>query len=196
MAFRPGSNATSPAPSTHGGLPDGKNRWVNVTWMPHASLSQASHVAIMVRAVLASLDELTHFQPEEWQVQVTMHGIAGLQLTPVPSSTRSVPLTSMRMEAKEETEDPLDVDWIPQVSNMTHMCNLQSLLSIPIRWRDLPRDAYLKFVVLVHNQEVVSGLQILTWVLERAGSCLRLRDCLTKQRSCCLYLVMQLCTAL
>lgn len=82
--------------------------WVSVTWMPHSSLSQASHLALAVREL--SLDE-------ECLVQVTVCGLGGLSWT-VPSRT-----TACR-----------------GVFNQ--------LLQLPIRWRDLPRDATVLFEIL------------------------------------------------
>jgi hypothetical protein len=147
----------SPATSTHGLSWDEKNKWVNVTWMPHASLLQTSHVCLSVRSVLSSLDELTHFKPEEWQVRATVHGIAGLPLVPVPSLTPTAPVTSMRKQLRDEGEFSSEGknEWFPMVSNVTHICCLDSLVQIPVRWRDLPRDAYLNFEVLGHCDEVV-----------------------------------------
>jgi hypothetical protein len=158
MPARAGSAAASPAASTHGLMSDVRNKWVNVTWMPHASLSQTSHVCLSIRSVLSSLDELTHFKPEEWQVRVTVHAIAGLPLVPVPSLTPTAPLASLRSQMKGEQQSIFEenTEWLPLVSNVTHMCRLDSVVHIPVRWRDLPRDAYLKFEVLGHCDEVVS----------------------------------------
>jgi len=91
-----------------------KNTWVGVTWMPHSSLSQASHLALAVR-------ELTI--EEECLVQVTVDGLGGLKWT-VPSRT-----TAGR-----------------GVFNQ--------MLQLPIRWRDLTRNATLLFEVLIAGDVV------------------------------------------
>ena len=133
------------------------SKWVNVTWMPHASLSQASHVVLSVRSVQALLDELAFFKPEEWQVRVTVHGIAGLPLVPVASSSPSAPLLSLRnLQTTETQEELLISNWEPLVSNVTHCCTWNFPLQIPVRWRDLPRDAFMKFEVIGHCDTVVS----------------------------------------
>lgn len=54
-----------------------KNIWVDVTWMPHSSLSQTSHVALAIREL--SVDK-------ECRIQVTVKGLGGLDWT-VPSQT-------------------------------------------------------------------------------------------------------------
>lgn len=129
-----------------------RNRWVNVTWMPHASLSQTSHVSFAVRSVLTSLDEMKYFKKDEWQVRATIHGVAGLALVPVPSSTATYPVTKIR-----PTDEQVDgTKWVPLVSGMTHACTMDTLVHIPLRWRDLPRDSYLKLEVVGHHDEVVS----------------------------------------
>ena len=146
------------AAGVQGFLFEERNRWVNVTWMPHASLSQTSHVCLSVRSILAALDELTHFKPEEWQVGATIHGAAGMPLVPVSSLTPTSQVTSMKEQANVVGIPALDQkdDWIPLVSNATHICKIDALLNIPLRWRDLPRDAYIKFEVSGHCEEVVS----------------------------------------
>mmetsp|Transcript_17713 Transcript_17713/g.26229 ORF Transcript_17713/g.26229 Transcript_17713/m.26229 type:complete len:861 (-) Transcript_17713:351-2933(-) len=81
--------------------------WVGVTWMPHSSLSQASHLALAVREL--SIDE-------ECLVQASVCGLGGLSWT-VPSRTTSCRGT------------------------------FNQLLQLPIRWRDLPRDAIILFEI-------------------------------------------------
>jgi hypothetical protein len=137
---------------------ESRNKWVTVAWMPHASLSQTSHVCISVRSVLSCLDELKHFKPEEWQVRVSLHGIAGLPLVPVHSLTPASPLNSVRNRLKEDADLAVgeESDWPPLVSDVTHFCHFDSVIHVPFRWRDLPRDAVLNFEVLGLSWEVVS----------------------------------------
>jgi len=155
--------------------------WATVSWMPHASLSQTSHVAISVRAALARIDdtygENVHYgsrksaSKDSWRVNVSVHGLAGLSLVPVSSQTRSVPLLPLHSEDEgngdnypttlanhEYTEAQQDGAFRssttckhPSVHETTHVCrwdddkNGRSMMQIPLRWRDLPRDAYLEF---------------------------------------------------
>ncbi len=143
-------------------LQDERSKWVNVTWMPHASLSQTSHVSLAVRSILTSLDELMHFQPEEWQVRATIHGMAGQSIVPVSCLTPTAPVTTLHDHTETGVNPPLDLtedDWLPLTSNTTHVCRIDSLINVPIRWRDLPRDAYLRFEVLGHCDEVVRGCE-------------------------------------
>mmetsp|Transcript_24372 Transcript_24372/g.40400 ORF Transcript_24372/g.40400 Transcript_24372/m.40400 type:complete len:859 (+) Transcript_24372:93-2669(+) len=83
--------------------------WVDVTWMPHSSLSQTSHVAIAIQELSIA---------KECRVQVKVKGLGGLDWT-VPSQTTASP----------------DGNW-------------NQILQLPIRWRDLPRDASLSFDVI------------------------------------------------
>lgn len=148
-------------PTTPGvpGLLEERSKWVNVTWMPNASLSQTSHVCLAVRSILTCLDELQHYKPEEWQVRATIHGVAGLPIVPIASLTPTSPLTTLNDHTDTDGHPPLDLteeEWFPMTSNVTHICKLDSILHVPLRWRDLPRDSYLKFEVLGHCDEVVS----------------------------------------
>lgn len=150
--------------STTAGTPndlvaDERSKWVNVTWMPHASLSQTSHICLAVRSVLTCMDELTHYRPEEWQVRASIHGLAGIGIAPVSSITPTAPVTTLNDHTETDGHPLLDLtegEWIPMTSGVTHVCKLDALLHVPLRWRDLPRDSYLRFEVLGHCDEVVS----------------------------------------
>ena len=149
--MRSGSAGTLPTVS------DDRNTWVSVKWMPHASLSQTSHIDLSIRSVLSQLQD--PFKPdEEWQVRATVHGIAGTSIVPVATTTSKAPLLPIRnfLESNDRSVFDKDTEWLPLVSNATHICNFDSILNIPIRWRDLPRDAYLLFEVLGQCDQVVS----------------------------------------
>jgi phosphatidylinositol 3-kinase len=90
--------------------------WVDVTWMPHSSLSQTSHVAIAIRELSVA---------KECRVQVKVEGLGGLDWT-VPSQTTAAPDGSF-----------------------------YQVLQLPIRWRDLPRDATLKFDIIAAGDAVI-----------------------------------------
>lgn len=169
--------------------PADANRWVTVSWMPHASLSQSSYIALSVRSMVACVDDTTDTangvlrssqkQPQDLQVSVTIHGIAGLELIPVSSMTEFAPLLSISESSKKSSASSSSssqqqqqgiassVDknnkkqWSPLVSTATHRCQWDnnstnnSMVHIPLRWRDLPRDAYLKFQVTGSNDQVV-----------------------------------------
>eukprot|EP00934_Nitzschia_sp_Nitz4_P003774 Nitzschia sp. Nitz4//scaffold119_size111653//31897//35236//NITZ4_004185-RA/size111653-augustus-gene-0.210-mRNA-1//1//CDS//3329533821//3764//frame0 len=133
-----------------------RNKWVNATWMPHASVAQTSHVTLAVRSVATSIDPLQPFKDQEWQVRATVHGMAGIQLVPVSSLTPVAPLMTWK-EANEykgafSTDSP---DWLPMVSNTTHVCPIDALVQIPLRWRDLTRDSYIQWEVLGPCDEVL-----------------------------------------
>lgn len=142
--------------------------WATVSWMPHASLSQTSHVAISVRAALARIDDpygsgnfgtvQNTASKDSWRVSVSVHGLAGLSLVPVSSQTRSVPLLPLHSEDAGNdhlNQQPLgsSICKHPSVHETTHICRWddekggRSMMQIPLRWRDLPRDAYLEFAL-------------------------------------------------
>ena len=135
-----------------------RSKWVNVTWMPHASLSQTSHVSLAIRSILTSLDSLKHCEPEEWRVRATIHGMAGQSIVSISCLTPTAPVSPLYDENETATNPPLSLiekDWLPLISNATHVCRLDSFIIVPMRWRDLPRDAYLRFEVLGQCDEVV-----------------------------------------
>jgi hypothetical protein len=113
-----------------------------------------------VRSVLASLEKINvndaSIVTQDWQVQITVHGIAGLELVPVSSLTEFVPLESLGTKSKlGQQQHNRDKGWNPLVSNVTHACQWDSMIHVPLRWRDLPRDAYLKFSVKGPRDNVV-----------------------------------------
>ena len=150
------SNVMGMPPTAAGptGMSDEKSHWVNVTWMPHSCLSQTSHLCLSVRSVLTLIENTQPQDEEEWQVRVTVHGAAGLSLVPVATTTSTAPRLSIRdfWQANDATNWD---EWLPLVSNVSHICKLDSVIHIPIRWRDLPRDAYLLFEVLGYCDKVV-----------------------------------------
>lgn len=196
------ANAVANAAAAAGGINNQDDRrWVTVSWMPHASLSQTSHVAFAVRSILATLDPFIYgsgssavdqynHRHEDWKVSVTIHGVAGLQLVPVASMTPSAPLRPIKMAPSNLMEDEDDIGhdyytgttatafsttttttttktWNPLVADATHTCQFDDhdnnsggggglcLLNIPLRWRELPRDSYLKFQVTGPSDNLV-----------------------------------------
>ncbi|VEU44430.1 unnamed protein product [Pseudo-nitzschia multistriata] len=177
--------STSSGSNTILGRPDPR-LWATVAWMPHASLSQTSHVAVSVRAALATVhggsvgsssgDGSSDAPTLSWRVGVAIKGLAGLELAPVGSETGSAPLLPLG-----------HLRGHPSVTGATHACvwdrgggsssnssshnnnnnnstshnntsNSNShktsggLLQVPLRWRDLPRDACLEFTVASGNR--------------------------------------------
>jgi hypothetical protein len=183
MAYRSGATkaaatmaakASTSSPSPLGLEDKSKNgKWVNVAWMPHASLSQTSHVSLCIRSAQIRSYDLAPSQPEEWQVQVTVHGIGGLPLVVVASSTPTAPVVSSFLPSnkspmvetnKHSTESSSStvsnekkqlVQWAPTISNATIACQWDFVIQMPVRWRDLPRDAFLRFQVTGKCNEVV-----------------------------------------
>jgi hypothetical protein len=152
--------ASGMSPAMQGTIPDERNNWVNVSWMPHSCLSQTSHLYFSIRSVLTVIEDQFFHQPEEeWQVRATVNGVAGISLVPVATTTSTAPLLSIRdfLDSKEQHGMfDKDAEWLPLVSNVTHICKFDSVLNIPIRWRDLPRDACLVLEVLGYCDKVVS----------------------------------------
>jgi hypothetical protein len=153
---------------------EGSNRWVSVSWMPHTSLSPTSHVTLAVRSAHASLLDPGFTSPQsasaattettgsertdvfrdhseasrDWKVRISAHGHGGVELVPIDCRTPSATLTKRTFETR---------DWFfrPTVSQATHDCRWNFVAKLPLRWRDLPRDAYLLFRVVQDKGDVV-----------------------------------------
>jgi hypothetical protein len=90
--------------------------------------------------------------PIEWRVRIGVYGMAGLPLVPVYSHTVAAPVISRkRRTAPNNTSGPLR----PTVAFATHDCHWECFVESAIRWRDLPRDAYLQFEILGRADVVV-----------------------------------------
>jgi len=131
-----------------------KEKWVNVTWMPHTNLSQSSHVCLSVRSAHAILDDLEYdLQEPEWRVRIGVYGLAGLPLVPVQSHTTAA--VCMKRTRQPNNSKKEQTGHVASVFLATHDCHFDYFINIPIRWRDLPRDAYLLFEVLGHGDRMV-----------------------------------------
>jgi hypothetical protein len=117
--------------------------------MPHTTLSQTSHVCLLVRSAHATLDPVEHRNPEEWQIRVQICAIGGVELIPsIPSHTSAAPV---------EARKTGDVRY-PSVTRATHDCVWDDFIQLPIRWRDLPRDSYLLLHVIGEDEITVSQM--------------------------------------
>lgn len=174
-----GSSNNNPLPGM--AAPPEEN-WINVTWMPHASLSQTSHVCLLVRSSHAVLDDSSsirsNHQPSEWKIRTSVHGMGGIPLVPVTSTTPGAPLVPRRRRtaaalaaaavvAKPTTTTTTKNNQVtsndkmhPSVSNASHDCQWDHLVQVPIRWRDLPRDAYLLLELLDHTGIMVGSTKM------------------------------------
>lgn len=152
------------------------NKWVTVSWMPHTSLAPTSHVTLAIRSAHACLadprfscpssslhspraaepttgDDETNVcysseRSRDWKVRISVHGFGGVELVPIDCRTPSAPLTKRSSDGRE---------WFfrPTVSQATHDCRWDFVAKLPLRWRDLPRDAYLLFRVVQDDGAVV-----------------------------------------
>ena len=125
-------------------------KWVKATWMPHTTLSQTSHVCLSIRSAHTCLDRLND-KPQEWTVRVGIYGIAGLPLVPVSSITPASPLRSRKPWSPDGV---VPESLRPTVFKATHDCCWDYFIQMPVRWRDLPRDAYLLFEILLGRHVV------------------------------------------
>lgn len=149
--------------------------WVSVSWMPHTSLSQTSHVCLAVRSAHVSWTEsTTKVKDEEWKIQATVHGIGGLNLADASSQTPTAPVrprsrrtplkaqqqaipssSSLVNTAKHDNEE--DHHQQPTVTKATHDCVWDYVIHLPLRWQDLPRDAFVDFKVVdaTHDDRIL-----------------------------------------
>lgn len=143
------------------------NPWIPVTWFPHTSLSQTCYVKLNVRAAFDRSEQLLPPSIGEWRVRATVHGMAGTPLglptetsaatmRPVSEWQRGRPPPAYDNNSNKKQEDqqqqfpPLLVD-----GGCTHGCVWEETIRLPIRWRDLPRDAYLHLEILGPTDEMV-----------------------------------------
>lgn len=136
------------------------NPWIPVSWFPHASLSQTCYVKLVVRAAF----EREYYETNtpnvvvgEWRVRATVHGMAGtpLGLSTETSAASLRPLSEWErgrppQQQHHEHMPPLLLD-----GGCTHGCVWEETVRLPIRWRDLPRDAYLQLDILGPTDEMV-----------------------------------------
>ena len=116
--------------------------WIPVTWMPHTAVVPTSHVQFSVVSP-PLLDSLSLFR-----VRVTVHGMAGQPLTPVSATTSTSSPANTSKHGAGSTQG-------------------SSHLRLPLRWRDLPRDAYLHCLLLGPSDEVVRTIEgILRTILD------------------------------
>ena len=140
--------------------------WIPVTWFPHTSLSQTCYVKLTVRAAFDDRSDELLPSLGEWRVRATVHGMAGSPLG-LPAETSAATLHPVSEwqhgrppwhdngnNTKQQQQDdlpPLLID-----GGCTHGCAWEETIRLPIRWRDLPRDAYLQLDILGPTDEMVS----------------------------------------
>jgi hypothetical protein len=126
-------------------------------------------------------DDLRKDVNQQWKVRITVHGVADQPLFPGSCRTPAADLSPRRghnnhsatdngsddstPSKEQKTTDAIsDADSIalhdplPNVTFATHDCWWNTYITLPIRWRDLPRDAYLYFEVLAVHDIVVGGV--------------------------------------
>ena len=106
---------------------------------------------------------------QEWKVRTSVLGIGGISLVPVYSTTPGTPVISRRRQANKHTSSTTTTTtttkttaeavsqqhlYHPSVSRASHDCHWDHLVQVPVRWRDLPRDAYLLLELLDHTGQV------------------------------------------
>ena len=136
------------------------DKWVPVSWMPHTTLSQTSHVCLEIRSALiiekdtdSILDHssgvLSSSRSKEWRVQATIQGMAGLpmvsSLIPCQTPAAAVVDSSSRKPSSSQLA----------IMGANRVCEWDCVLHLPIRWRDLCRDAYLQLEVLSGRDDQV-----------------------------------------
>jgi Phosphoinositide 3-kinase C2 len=123
-----------------------REKWVKVSWMQHTNLSQTSHICLMIRSAAVNFGRIlfaSEEESQEWSVRVSIYGLDGLSLLPISCATVGSPVRRINPSSQ------------PFVSYATHDCRWDYLVNLPVRWRDLPRDAYLLFEVMGMDESVV-----------------------------------------
>lgn len=138
------ANAVANAPESAATSP-----WIQVSWMPHTSLSQTSYVKLTIRAAF----DRSSAHDKEWRVRAAVHGMAGTPLG-LPTETPAARLRPLAQVRQEFEQSIVLID-----GGCTHACVWEETIRLPIRWRDLPRDAYLRFEILGPTDEIVSVVE-------------------------------------
>jgi hypothetical protein len=127
---------------------DAASPWIPVFWMPHTSLSQTSYVRLTAKVAwwTPPSSAANAAQPDEWRLRATVHGMAGTPLG-LPTETRGSSLLTASQSAAAAMTAVVD--------DCSHACVWDEAVRLPVRWRDLPRDAYLLLEVLGPTDEKV-----------------------------------------
>ena len=133
-----------------------EDAWVNVTWMPHASISQTSHICLLIRSAHIWLDEVVDPKPQEWKVSASVYGLGDIPLVPVASTTPSKEVLPRKQEMHHEKNS----FGLPNTSDASHDCRWDHLIQIPVRWRDLPRDSFLLLEIIDHTGTILSSTRM------------------------------------
>jgi hypothetical protein len=138
--------------------------------LSHSNISQTSHMAVAIRSLAASPPPQCNGYdlyglhggrrtPEapyvvsstmELRVSAQVHGVGGLPLCSSPILTRCQELLPTS-SSSAGTQQHL------AVSEATHMCHFQDVLHLPVRYKDLSRDACIAFTVKGPSGRVIWG---------------------------------------
>jgi hypothetical protein len=159
------------------------DKWVPVSWMPHTTLSQTSHVCVEIRSALVVVNDFDsillssnisrsscHYSrtadvaaqnsSREWRVQATIQGLAGLHMVSslVPCQTPAAAVVDSSSSSLSQQQQPQQQ---LAIFGANRVCKWDRVLHLPMRWRDLPRDAYLQLEILAEkNNQVVRSIII------------------------------------
>lgn len=165
------------------------DKWVPVTWMPHTTLSQTSHVSVKIRSaqifrqpkyygvVINSVglndnietDLYSYYdddeEEEEWRVRVTLCTGGGTTISGSTfgwsSSTPAATLEPRQHPSDHATSSSslesflIHNTVVPRISGATHECHWETVLQLPLRWRDATRDSYFLFEILDWDDSVI-----------------------------------------
>ena len=139
-----------------------QQQWVNVTWMPHTALSQTSHVCLTIHSaqvvlslnddtddgtpVLSSGGNCSDNDEMEWRIEMSIRGIGNVPLAPIATHTKAATVTkrtssSLLLQSRKR---------IITIQKATHECHWDYFAYMPLRWRDLTRDAHL-FIEIIRS---------------------------------------------
>lgn len=149
--------AAGAVPETSGA--NNSNPWIQVSWMPHTSLSQTSYVKLTLRTAFDRQEEegqrTTAESNNEWRVRAAVYGMAGTPLG-LATETSAAPLCPIVEGVKQQQQAAKNSPLILIDGGCTHSCVWEETIRLPVRWRDLPRDAYLRLDILGPTDEMVS----------------------------------------
>jgi hypothetical protein len=137
--------------------------------LSHCNISQTSHMAVAIRSLAASPPPQCNgydlyglhggrrtpdapyvvSSTMELRVSAQVHGVGGLPLCGSPILTRCQQLLPTSLSAGTQQ--------YPTVSEATHMCHFQDVLHLPVRYKDLSRDACITFTIKGPSGRVIWG---------------------------------------
>ena len=121
-------------------------KWASASWIPHSSLPLNLNVNLMIRSAHMNVDSIQDQENMDVKVEVSLYGAGCTKLVPIECHSKVAPVEKRQLRQ----------DFKPLVSQVSHDCFIESIIQLPMRWKDLPRDSFFLFEARVSNATIVS----------------------------------------